>query len=183
VVFLQLHGPGADPEVAAREFALREGLQLHAATPLKIGGLPAFRAEAYVPTSLGKINAEITWIAYDGNVYRLIAGAGAGAMRKFKGVYRRFAHSFRPLTPEDRDAITELRLRTVRALPGESLGELSARSGNEWNEIYTGVVNRLVLGEALEAGTRVKVAIREPYAVAPEEVSLQDPDTSPEPAP
>jgi predicted Zn-dependent protease len=183
VVILQLQGPGADPERAAREFARREGLELHTATPIKIGGLPAFRAEAFVPTSLGRIDAEITWIGFDGNIYRLIASAGAGAMRKFRGIYRRFAHSFRPLTPEDREAITELRLRTVRARPGESLAALSARSGNEWSETYTGVVNRLVLGEPLAPGTRVKVAVREPYASPEEEVSLRDSDSAAESAP
>jgi predicted Zn-dependent protease len=164
VVVLQLDSQGADPASAAHGYAEREGLLLKDETSLRIGGLPAFRADAVVPSPFfGQILAEITWIAHDGNIYRLITGMKPGALRKYQGTFRKFAHSFRPLDPEDRATITELRLRTVRALPDESLPELSARSGNEWDPVYTAVVNGLEVGAPPPPGFRVKVAVRERY--------------------
>jgi predicted Zn-dependent protease len=163
VVLLQLHGEGDDPVATARRYAAREGLRLENPTPLKIGGLPAFRTQAQIQTSFGRIDAEITWIAHDGRIYCLIAGMEPGVFRKYQGLFRRFAHSFRPLTAEERAGITELRLRTSRAREGETLAELSERSGNEWDLTYTAIVNEFFVDDRLAAGQRVKVAVREPH--------------------
>ena len=131
-----------------------------------LGGLPAFRAESVVTSGVGRIHSEITWIAHAGNVYRLAAGIEPGALRKYRGLFRKFSHSFRPLVPEDRRAITELRLRVARALPGESLDALCERTGNEWSSFYTAVANGLPVGSPLTADALVKVAVREPYEAA-----------------
>jgi predicted Zn-dependent protease len=164
VALLQLHGEGDDPVATARHYAAREGLRLENPTPLKIGGLPAFRTEAQVETSFGRVDAEITWIAYDGRIYCLIAGMEPGVFRKYQGLFRRFAHSFRPLTAEERAGITEDRLRIAEARGGETLGELSERSNNEWDLTYTAIANELFVDDRLIAGQRVKVAVRESYA-------------------
>jgi predicted Zn-dependent protease len=163
VVLLQLDSPGDDPEAAANAYAEREGLRLDGRASIRVGGLSAYRAEAVVPTSFGRTHAEITWIAYGGRVYRLLAGIEAGSLRKYQGLFRKFAHSFRPLTPEDRAQVTELRLRVVSALPGESIDALSQRVGNEWSSFYTAVANALPIGAPLAGGTLVKVAVREAY--------------------
>ena len=167
VVLLQLHGMGDDPAAAAEKYAAMEGLRLQNTASLKIGGLPAFRAQAQVPTTFGQIDAEITWIAHEGRIYRLIAGMEPGAARKYKGLFRRFAHSFRPLTEEERATLTELRLRIATAFEGETLTELSARTGNEWDLTFTAVINDLFVPDLLEAGQRLKIAVREPYTRDP----------------
>jgi predicted Zn-dependent protease len=164
VVLLQLHGEGDDPAAAARSYAAREGLRLENPTRLKIGGLPAFRTEAQVETSFGRVDAEITWIAHDGRIYCLIAGMQPGVFRKYQGLFRRYAHSFRPLTAEERAGISEQRLRIVEAHEGETLAELSERSGNQWDLTYTAIANDLFVDDRLVAGQRVKVAVRESYA-------------------
>jgi predicted Zn-dependent protease len=163
VVLLQLDGIGDDPAAAARAFAEREKLALENPTPIRIGGLPAFRAESVVETQFGKTHAEITWVAHDGRVYRLVTGNEPGSLRKYQGLFRKFAHSFRPLTPEDRLEITELRLRIAHARPGETLEALCERTGNEWSPFHTAVANGLQVGAALPGGTPVKIALREPY--------------------
>src|SRR4029450_6678915 len=96
----------------------------------QIGGLSAYRARAFLPTSFGRLPAEITWIAYDGFIFRLVAGVQPGTLRSYEGVLRKFSHGFRPLTQEERAHITELRLRIAEARPGGSLSELSARAHN-----------------------------------------------------
>jgi predicted Zn-dependent protease len=163
VVLLQLDSQGDDPVAAARAYAERESLFLENASQIRVGGLPAFRAEAAVSTSVGRLLAEITWIAHRGNIYRLVAGIEPGSLPKYRGIFRKFAHSFRPLTPADAREISELRLRTLVAQPEDSLAALSARSGNEWDLVYTAVANGLQVGAPPPPGFRVKVAVREPY--------------------
>jgi predicted Zn-dependent protease len=163
VVMLQLEGPGDDPAAAARSFASDQALELDRPQSLKINGLAAHRGQALLDTSVGRIAAEITWVAHEGTVYRLIAGMEPGAMPKYRALFRRFAHSFRPLREADRAGIEELKLRTVRALDGETLEQLGRRSGNEWGPQYTAVVNGLFVDARLFAGQRIKVALREPY--------------------
>jgi predicted Zn-dependent protease len=166
VVLLQLDSRGDDPEAAARAYAMREGLPLAEGIALKIGGLPAYRARAFVPTSFGRIPAEITWVAHAGMIFRLVAGMQPGSMRSYEGIFRKFSHGFRALTPEERASIAELRLRLATARAGESLSELTARSGNQWDPAYTAVANGLAPGATLESGALIKVALREPYLPA-----------------
>ena len=177
MVSLELQGPGDDPEEAAREYAAGDQLVLERTRALHIGGLPAFRAHALIHTPAGPISAEITWVAFDGQVYRLMAGLQAGALRRHQALFRRFAHSFRPLSDQERRMITELRLRSVRARAGETLAELGARVGNEWDLTYTAVVNGLFADQRLMPGQRIKVAIRESYRPT----SAPDTDAAAEP--
>ena len=163
VVMLQLHGPGSDPIAAAREYAEREALPLEHGTPLHIGDLPAFRALALVPTGFGAMNAEITWVAYENRIYQLICGMRGGQLAKYQGLFRKFAQSFRPLTAEEASSIEELRVRSARALPGETLTELSARTHNQWDLTFTSVANDVFAHDALAPGQRIKIAVKERY--------------------
>ncbi len=167
VVLLELQGPGGDPVAAAREYAEHEGLVLQRGTPVKIGDLPGFRAAAGLRTALGPLNTEITWVAYNGRVYRLIGGVRGGDLRKYQGQFRKFAQSFRPLEPDEAKSIEELRLRSAYALPGETLAQLSARTGNHWDLTYTAVANDLFSQGPLREGQRVKIAVMEPYQAEP----------------
>ena len=168
VVLLELQGPGSDPIAAAREYAQQEALPLEHGTPLHIGELPAFRAVAIVPTGFGALNAEITWIAYQNRVYRLLGGMRGGQITKYEGLFRKFAQSFRPLTPEEVTSIEELRVRSARALPGETLTELSTRTHNQWDLTFTSVANGVFAHDALKPGQRIKIAVKEHYQPAPE---------------
>jgi predicted Zn-dependent protease len=168
VALLQLDSRGDDPAAAAHAYAKREGFALGSEISLQLGGLPAYRARAFLPTSFGRLPAEITWIAYQGMIYRLIAGVQPGTLRSYEGVLRKFSHGFRPLTPEERARITELRLRIAEVRPGESLAELSARTQNQWDLAFTAVANGLAPAAPIAPGSLIKVAVREPYVPAPQ---------------
>jgi predicted Zn-dependent protease len=163
VVLLELQGAGSDPIAAAREYAEQQALPLEHGTPLYVGELPAFRAVAIVPTALGALNAEITWVAFDNRVYRLLGGVRGGQLSKYQGIFRKFAQSFRRITPEEVGSIEELRVRSARALPGETLTQLSARTHNQWDLTFTSVANGVFAHEALAPGQRIKIAVKEPY--------------------
>lgn len=166
VVLLELQGAGGDPIAAAREFAEQEALQLEHGAALRIGALPAFRALAVVPTAFGALNAEITWISFDNRIYRLLGGLRGGQITKYQGIFRKFAQSFRRITPEEVASIEELRVRSARALPGETLTELSARVQNQWDLTFTSVANGVFAHEALAPGQRIKIAVKERYQPA-----------------
>jgi len=175
IAVLELQGPGRDPRQAATTYAAQEGLRFVTADPIRIGSLRAFRARAPVSTPSGSVDAEITWIAHRGQIYRLSAAARPGAFGRFEGIFRSFARSFRPIRDAELALIDELRLRVVDARAGETLPELSERTGNEWDLNMLAVANGLFLDDRLEEGFPVKVALREPYTPSPSLPASPDP--------
>jgi len=98
---LELEGPGDDPRAAAVAYARKNDLVFGETAPIRIGALRAFRARAKVRTPGGFADALLTWVAFDGFVYRLSAGAAGGSLGRYAGIFRSFARGFRPLRPED----------------------------------------------------------------------------------
>jgi len=158
---------GDDPQRAAAVFleeARGQGLRVATQQPVKLGGLTAFRAEANVLASGVSLPVEITWISYRGSVYRIMGVASPRAGRnRYTGDFRSVVRSFRPLTPELRKSIREDRLRIARARGGETLSELSSRTGNTWNVQETAVMNGIYANARLQPGQLVKVALPEDY--------------------
>jgi len=167
VVLLSLDSEGDDPAVAARAYADREGLRLNDVEGVKIGSLDAVRGKASVETPAGRVDAELTWIAYNGLIFRLVAGRGSGRLRRAEGISRAIARTFRPLTADERASISELRLRLVSAREGETLEEVSNRSGNAWDLHRTASVNGVLVGTKLAEGQIVKIAVREVWRPQP----------------
>jgi predicted Zn-dependent protease len=166
-VTLQHQGRGEDPRRAARAFlerlAREASLRLIRSEPLTISGLSAFRAHAAAGTEQGTRSLELTWIAYGGLIYRVAGVAPGGPFRRYQGLFRNVARSFRPLDEAERASIRTTRMRVMAAREGETLSEVGARTGNAWNINETAVANALFVDSVLEPGQLVKVAIEEPY--------------------
>lgn len=181
IVMLELHGTGMDLRAAVQKHAAEEGLRLSAGTAIRIGPLDALRVNGTVPTSIGTFDMELTFIAYQGQVYRLSAGARQGKFARYAGVFRGFARSFRSLRPDEEAQIDEVRLRLVRVREGEDLAALSERSGNTWDLNRTAVMNGLTIGDDLEIGTLMKVAVRERYVAQTEPAEVAPKVFGPQP--
>ena len=157
---LVLEGGGKPPlEEAARKYvekSAREGLKVHAVERIVLAGEPALRARG----SAAGLHVIIHWVQFRDSIYRL---SGASLSRHHEGIILNFARSFRPLPPELLDTITETRLRIARARAGETLGQLSQRTGNVWDLQTTSVMNGVFTGEALQEGQALKIALEEPY--------------------
>jgi predicted Zn-dependent protease len=106
------------------------------------------------------VGAHFTWITWQGSVFRL-TGMALGGSSKLEGVFRSVARSFRPITPQERASISERRLRIATARGGESIGELSRRTGNEWDIQRTAVMNGIFATARLESGQLMKIAVSE----------------------
>jgi predicted Zn-dependent protease len=173
IVLLELQGRGMDLRAAVRKYAAEEGIRLSQGKLIRIGPLDALRTQGMVPTSAGPFEMELTFVAYEGQVYRLSAGARQGKFQRYAGVFRGFARSFRSLRKDESALIDEVRLRLVRVREDEDLAALSERTGNTWDLNRTAVMNGLTIGDDLEVGLLIKVAIREAYVAPPTPVSVE----------
>jgi predicted Zn-dependent protease len=162
-VMLELQGPGDDPRAAAAADAQRLDLVFSDARPVLVGPLQAFRARTSLDGPDGRARAEVTWIAYQGRIYRLSGMTSGTGFGKYEGSFRSFFRSFRAIEPDELASIEEVRLRLATAREGETLLEFNARVGNEWNVNTTAVMNRINPGRALVEGQVLKIARREPY--------------------
>jgi predicted Zn-dependent protease len=170
-VFLEVQGKGEDPIAAAEQYLASDeatGLRLEGPPqPIRLGSIDAARGTGGAQTPGGHVRAHITWIAYQGTIFRLIGLTVSSSSGRYAGIFRSVARSFRPLTPRERESIHETRLRIVEARDGESLREISDRTGNRWNVQETAVMNDLFADAPLREAQRVKIAVSERYESAP----------------
>ncbi len=156
-------GKGTDPDQAAEQFKnalYRE----HRAKPnvsksVKIGDLPGHLLTYTDASGKEPTHMHFLWIAYRGLIYRFIGLAP----ERYRPVLRETALSFRPLSAKEKDSIRETRLRVVLARSGETLQQLTIRTGNVWSPKITAVVNGLDKGQTLKKGQLVKIAVAQPY--------------------
>ena len=135
--------------------------------PATIGGSPAWRVIGRVGSPEGTVGIHLTFVARGGRIYRLTGAAlGFDRFRELLGLFHGVARSFRPAPPDLLAEVTELRLRLVEAFEGESLAELSARTGNALDLDRTAVLNGLWSDARLAEGQLVKVAARQGSATA-----------------
>jgi len=127
--------------------------------PTRINGLPAAR------TQLGdsKLTIDLTWIAHGGKIYQIAGIAQTKNFENVRPVFQSVVQSFRPLTPEERSAIREKKIRLVKAQKGETLEALLARSPSAWKPSQVAVANGLTGTEPLGDGQLIKITVEEPY--------------------
>ena len=147
---------------------------------IKLGDLPAIRIEGSASNGLLGLSVQMTFVAYDGLVYRLALMSLSSAASKYRGRGRAFAHSFHPIDDEEVYSLQITRLRIARALENETLQELSARTHNELELVYTGVMNDLYASVPLAKGTPVKIGLDEPYLPEAKKDSADETEAKPE---
>jgi predicted Zn-dependent protease len=158
-VALQMTVEGSDPLAGAREDGLEER-EMSRITRTTISGLPA----AQLIAQDREVRMHLTWIAYQNEVYRVTGIAAIRAFETYREAFARTAASFRPLRRDERDRMTEMRLRPRAARGGEGLAALVTRTGGAWNLEQTAIANAITVDAKLEEGFPVKVPIRQRYA-------------------
>lgn len=160
-VIVRAVAEGSDPMDGARalEKAAKSSSLVSKTTPTTINGLPAARTQV----GDSKLTVDLTWIAHGGKIYQI---AGIAYTKDFDTVlplFRNVAQSFRPLSPEERSAIREKKIRLVKARAGENLAALLARSPSAWKANQVAVANGLTGTETLREGQVIKITVEEPY--------------------
>jgi predicted Zn-dependent protease len=162
-IALQIEGPGDDPEAMAHFFIARELAQARGRVlqrqAIRVGDYPGYRLTVQTPF----ISGSMTFIAYEGLIYRIAAIAAKGALGRFEGRTRATVRSFRPLQEEEKELFKISRLRVVRAKMGENLAALGNRTENSLDLGTTAVLNDIFIDARLKEGQLIKIGRSEPY--------------------
>jgi len=134
---------------------------------IRIGDLPAVRVEGRATSGFGRLDVSITFVLYDDLVFRLTVLTLPEAANRYRGRTRSFAHSFRPLEKDAEYSLKVTRLRIALAKENETLQDLSKRTRNELELVYTGVLNGLYASTPLARRAPIKIGIEEPYRPQP----------------
>lgn len=168
-VMLALVAEGTDPMEGARVASQKLNIDLVTEARLgSINGLQAAKNQVQLSRDEGEIQKmELTWIAYDGLIYQIMGVAALAHFEAAEELMRKSAHSFRPLSDEERSQILVTRLQVVEGEQGETIAELAERVGTPWSADAIAVVNRKPVTTPLEAGELLKVGIQDIYASQP----------------
>ncbi len=148
---------------------------------IKIGELPAIRIEGRTTSAgIGGLAVQMTFVAYGDFVYRLTVLSISDSGARFRGRARAFAHSFRPIDEESVRSLDVTRLRIARALENETLQDLSMRTRNALDLVYTGVLNGLYASTPLARRQPIKIGIKEPYLPRPEAAGEEEEPGTPQ---
>jgi predicted Zn-dependent protease len=178
-VMLALVGEGTDPMAGAKAASRKLETDLLAdARRGIVNGLQAAKNQMQFTGGEGEIQqVELTWIAYGGLIYQIMAVATQERFEAVEAVMRRSAHSFRPLTDEERSQILITQLQVLEGEGGETIAEFAERVETPWSIKAISVVNRKPLTATLEAGELMKVGIQRSYArrLRPDAEASSDP--------
>ncbi len=160
-IILRKVAEGNDPMEGARilEKASKSSVVSKTRTTT-ISGLPAARTQI----SDSGVAVDLIWIAHGGMIYQIGGLAKTARFEAVRPLFDQVSQSFRSLSPNERDAIGEKRLRLVKAQAGENLERLVTRSHCSWNPKQVAVANGLTETERLREGQLIKIAVEEPYA-------------------
>ena len=158
VVALHLVAEGDDPAKGAREDGVDDKI-VRQATPRTISGLPAVQLIGQDRDA----RIHLTWIAYQHRVFRVAGVCGIRDFDSYRETFARTASSFRPLRAEERERITEVRLRTRPMRADETLAAFVARTAGVWKVEQIAVANGVTVDAKLHEGFEVKVPIRQRY--------------------
>jgi predicted Zn-dependent protease len=167
MIFLMADQPEGDPEQAAADFIIKTtkdiSVDVVKSGPVKIGQIDAWRLQLAGSGRARGTTAHVTFIPYRGVTFRIMGVAPSAAARTYTGRMISTMRSFRPLTENERSKISGTRIHLITAQPGETLEELSARSGNHWNISSTAAYNGLFTTHRFEGGELVKTVRTVPY--------------------
>ncbi|GAD79268.1 M48 family metalloprotease [Vibrio ezurae] len=99
------------------------------------------------------------WINLGVDTYQIVTIAS----EEKKAVADASAHSFRPMTEQERSSITQLELKVVQATEGETLAALLADNHSQRSLELLAVMNALDENQRLTNNEKVKVVVEAPY--------------------
>ena len=163
LVFLSIAGEGSDPGQAAEQLSQAMYKEYRAkptrSEPAKIGKLPGHLVIYTDRSGREPLHWFFLYIAHRQLIYQFTGIAP----ERYRATIRKTALSFRPLTADELASIRETRLRIVSARRGETLSQLSKRTGNTWDPKTTAVINGVKLDQPLKRGQLIKIGVPQRY--------------------
>ncbi len=126
---------------------------------LDINGYPAQILSFEKEADGVKIIASLLWLTRDNRTYQFIQIGD----EIYSTVLEETANSLHVMSSKERNSIYQTVLHVVQPQEGETLEELSKRTGNVLNSDYTQLINNLKSDEKLSASQWIKIGIKEKY--------------------
>lgn len=181
-VTLSAAGAGGELEEAIESFLEEdeEGnrVKVRERRPIKVGDREGVRIEGR-SNGLQFIAA---FIEHEDIIFRLMLLSANGTEPRYRGRTHAFMKSFRTLDEAGQYSLEITRVRVAYARENETLQQLSERTKNDLELVFTGVLNDLFADTKLRKGQPVKIGLKEPYfpkAREEEESSSADPSNEP----
>jgi predicted Zn-dependent protease len=166
-VFLTAQTSDGEPQAVAEHFVEKSredaSIEVRESKPVKIGSFDAWRMKLDVSGRGPALQVWLTFLSYRKAVWRMTGVSPAMAGDRYTPAILNTMRSFRPLQPEDLEALRYEELQVVKARPDETLIALGERTGNVWEPVRTAVYNGVFHNHRFEGGELVKIAHRVPY--------------------
>jgi predicted Zn-dependent protease len=167
-IVLEAVGTGDDPAQAVAAFDAEAKSDLSSRLErVDVGGRRGVHTTARARTNDGPLALDLTWVAQDGHIFRVLGATKPSDFDRFADTFRTTARSLRRPSAAERARVREARLRLVRGRTGETLASLAARTDSVWKPEMVAVANALPDAATPVPDRKVKVAESEPYAARP----------------
>lgn len=151
--------PSEYGEMFIKKFRNRYRVESYRSEKLDINGNPAF-VFGVDEMSTGQVNnSTVIWVKQDGITFQIV---GSG-LKKFEKDFENTANSITGLTNETRMKITGIVLSYMESKEGESLKDLSSRTGNVLNLDYLSLINGIQPDIILKEGQLLKIGIQKQF--------------------
>lgn len=161
-ILLGLEDQALDPVESGKK--LEQEFRKRGAQPLESGPIKTDNWSGYLLafgdyTKAGPTVISVILLNMEGRNYKIVANG----TDPYQPLIEKTTYSFKPLTQEERKSITSRRLRIVEARQGETLVQLSERTGNAWEPAFTALANNVEEDEILQEGQLIKIIKEEAY--------------------
>ena len=145
------------PEMALRKFMTQDGVTRIRTGTEELNGLPARRGSFTIELQDGAGEGEVTFIAYDGQVFQILGFGNQASWETHRSSIRSSTASFRQLTDSDALNVQPQRLRIVHPSTTMSLEEFARSYQATVSNRQLAILNGLLRDEVFQAGTAYKV--------------------------
>ena len=170
VVFLTADLPEGDPRVVAEDWfednREAQNMKIVKSEPVKIGHIDGWRLRITAGGRGARTSAYVTFIPFHEATWSISGVTSTFKEKTYLDRTLLVPRSFRPLGAENRKSIRSTHLEVVTARPGESLVEISKRTGNAWNLPTTAVYNGVFVHHQFKGGEMVKI-IKSRHYISP----------------
>jgi len=141
------------------EVAAAANIEPWAPTETRLGEWPAYVVKLDDASGAEPVSIYYVWVSAGRSIFQIVA---LGPQRYFEPM-RQTAESLRGLTEEELDSIVAQRIRIETATAGETIADLSVRTGNAMSAALTAAINGRPENPALDAGDLIKIVREESY--------------------
>jgi len=151
--------PSQHAEIFLKEFSKNYDIQAKQNEAIKVNGFPAHIIQFEKMYQGQRIIGKLLWLKRDGRVYQFVEIVE----QKYSQVLDECVESFHTMSSDERNSIYKTTVHIVQANEGETLEELSLRTGNSLTIEFTSLINNLAKDAILNNTDWVKIGVDSKY--------------------